>query len=54
MHALRLFWTALREIFDERAYERFLARTQASAGRDSYLCFLRERDAAAARKPRCC
>ena len=45
---------SLREIFDENAYERFLARTQSSRSAASYGQFLREREAATARKPRCC
>ena len=50
---LRLLWTALREIFDERAYDRFLIRTNAQPTPESYRAFLTERTSAAP-KPRCC
>ena len=45
---------ALREIFDESAYDRFLLRTNASRTAASYRAFTRERDAAMLKKPRCC
>jgi hypothetical protein len=45
---------ALREIFDESAYDRFLLRTHASRSVTSYRAFTRERDAAMLKKPRCC
>ena len=45
---------ALREIFDESAYDRFLLRTNASRSVASYRDFSRERDAAVLKKPRCC
>ena len=45
---------ALREIFDESAYDRFLLRTHASRSIASYRAFTRERDAAMLKKPRCC
>lgn len=45
---------ALREIFDESAYDRFLLRTHASRSVASYRAFTRERDAAMVKKPRCC
>lgn len=51
MHILR---AALREIFDESAYDRFLLRTNASRSVASYRAFTRERDAAMLKKPRCC
>ena len=44
----------LREIFDESAYDRFLRRTHASRSVASYRAFMRERDAAMLKKPRCC
>ncbi|HUK88260.1 MAG TPA: hypothetical protein VLT85_11390 [Terriglobales bacterium] len=50
-HLLR---AALREIFDEAAYERFLAREGAAASRASYADFLREQEVRKARRPRCC
>jgi hypothetical protein len=45
---------ALREIFDESAYDRFLLRTNASRSIASYRDFTRERDVAMLKKPRCC
>lgn len=44
----------LREIFDESAYDRFLKRTSKAHSAASYRDFTRERDAAMAKKPRCC
>jgi len=45
---------ALREIFDESAYDRFLLRTHASRSIASYRAFTHERDASMLKKPRCC
>ena len=45
---------AIREIFDESAYDRFLLRTHALRSVTSYREFTRERDAAILKKPRCC
>ena len=44
----------LREIFDENAYARYLARTGVAASRVSYAAFLEERRAAELRRIRCC
>ena len=52
--AIRTLFAALREIFDESAYDRFLRRTHAFRSRASYREFMRERDAAMLKKPRCC
>jgi len=52
--AIQTFRAALREIFDESAYDRFLLRTHASRSVASYRAFTRERDAAMVKKPRCC
>lgn len=52
--AFRLLIAALREIFDESAYGRFLARERLAQDRESYRAFLRERAAAIERRPRCC
>ncbi|HEY6273016.1 MAG TPA: hypothetical protein VIX19_13620 [Terriglobales bacterium] len=54
VRTLQTVLAALREIFDESAYERFLAGTSASRSAASYRDFLRDREAALARKPRCC
>ncbi len=44
----------LREIFDENAYQRFLLRTSSLPSVESYSKFVHERDAAMAKRPRCC
>ncbi len=49
-----LFWAALREIFDESAYSRFLRCHQLPPSRASYAAFLREHAVRNARRPRCC
>jgi hypothetical protein len=53
-HALTLLVSALREIFDESAYARFLNRRQMASSRETYAAFCRECEAAKARRPRCC
>ncbi len=45
---------ALREIFDESAYARFLDRQGATSSPIAYAEFLRESEIAKARRPRCC
>ena len=50
----RLILAALREIFDESAYARFLGRRQLPASRESYAAFLQEYEAVKERRPRCC
>ncbi len=54
MRALRLIWAALREIFDEAAYDRFLTSHSLANSPDSYANFERDRRAAQERRPRCC
>jgi hypothetical protein len=44
----------LREVFDESAYERFLAHAGKQRSANSYREFSRERESYLARKPRCC
>lgn len=44
----------IHEIFDESAYERYLARTQDTRSAASYSAFVREQEAAIPHKPRCC
>jgi hypothetical protein len=44
----------IREIFDEAAYERFLARTHSTRSVESYRDFLGDRESGAAPRPRCC
>ena len=50
----RLLLFALREIFDEAAYSRFLARHQMPSCASAYAAFLREQEAIKARRPKCC
>jgi hypothetical protein len=52
--ALSLLVAALREIFDESAYSRFLLAHRLLPGRGSYTAFLREQEGVRARRPRCC
>jgi hypothetical protein len=52
--AARTLLAALREIFDESAYDRFLLRTSAARSIASYRAFTHERDASMQKKPRCC
>jgi hypothetical protein len=51
--ALRILISALREIFDEAAYARFLDRTHMASSPSAYAAFWRERENNAP-KPRCC
>jgi hypothetical protein len=44
----------LREIFDESAYARFLARHAMSSCPSAYTAFLREQEMIKARRPKCC
>ena len=50
----RLLLSTLREIFDESAYSRFLARHQLRSCPPSYAAFLSEQERIKARRPRCC
>jgi len=56
--ALRHFYAvvlaAMREIFDESAYARFLAEEGLAPSRRAYQLFLRESAAQRQRRPRCC
>jgi hypothetical protein len=49
-----LVLAALREIFDESAYARFLAKAGLSASQASYAAFQHEQEGIKARRPRCC
>ena len=51
---VRLLVCALREIFDESAYSRFLARHRMSSCARAYAEFLREQEAIKACRPKCC
>ncbi len=52
--AVRILWAALREIFDEAAYSRFLQRSNLSSSPAAYAAFCRDRDSTRARHTRCC
>lgn len=58
LRRLKSVWSIIHavadEIFDGSAYQRFLTRTQSPHSAESYRAFMRERESAAARKPRCC
>ena len=54
LDVFRMTAAALREIFDESAYARFLAHTGQPSSRAAYASFLRERAAQHERRPRCC
>ena len=51
--AMTILFSALREIFDEAAYSRFLQRTNMASSPAAYAAFWRERESKAP-KPRCC
>jgi hypothetical protein len=54
VEAKRVLLYTLREIFDEAAYSRFLARNGMRSCRNAYAAFLREQDGVKARRPKCC
>ena len=49
-----LMRAALREIFDEAAYERFLERHALANSRRNYAAFLAESSRQREQRPRCC
>jgi hypothetical protein len=51
---LLLMLATVREIFDESAYQRFLAQRQLLSSRAAYALFLREQETRRARQPKCC
>ena len=51
---LRLLAATLREIFDENAYARYLARHHLVSSRASYAAFLQDVGRERERRPRCC
>ena len=51
---VRLLWIALKEIFDEASYERYLAQHGVLPTVDSYAGFLQESQSKRERGPRCC
>lgn len=52
--AARILVCALREIFDEAAYARFLERNKIPSSSTAYLAFWRDRESTVARRTRCC
>ena len=54
VRTLSLSLATLREIFDESAYARFLARQQAASSREAYAAFVHEQAHAQTRRHRCC
>lgn len=54
LKAAQILRAALREIFDEAAYERFLRRTGMISSAKAYGAFRREFEQAKARRPKCC
>ena len=50
----RILVAALREIFDEAAYARFLDRSGMASSSEAYAAFRREFEEAKARRPKCC
>jgi hypothetical protein len=50
----QIFLAALREIFDESAYARFLNQRQLAPSRAAYACFRREYEVTKARRLKCC
>lgn len=51
---IRTVVLALREIFDESAYARFLSRHRMENSPEAYACYLRESNLTRERRPRCC
>jgi len=51
---LSTLMAALREIFDEAPYARFLRRTQMTSSPEAYARFREEFEDAKMRRPRCC
>jgi hypothetical protein len=52
--AIRTLVATLREIFDESAYERFLARNNISSSPRAYAAFRQEFEETKMRRPKCC
>ena len=50
----RTFVAALREIFDETAYSRFLERAGMVSSRAAYAAFRQEFEEGKVRRPKCC
>jgi hypothetical protein len=51
---IRLIFAALREIFDESAYHRFLDRNHLESSPSAYAVFRQENEQSKSRRPKCC
>jgi hypothetical protein len=51
---IRILLATLREIFDESAYDRFLARKNISSSPRAYAAFRQEFEETKMRRPKCC
>lgn len=51
---VKILAAALREIFDESAYARFLNRQGLRSSISVYAAFLKEQETLKARRPKCC
>jgi len=54
VQGMQILLAALREIFDEAPYQRFLKRTNVASSPAAYAAFWRERESSQQRRPRCC
>jgi hypothetical protein len=54
LRSFALLWAALREIFDESAYQRFLDRMRLESSAQAYAMFRKENEQAKSLRPRCC
>lgn len=54
LFVVRTVAAALREIFDEAAYSRFLQRAGIASSNGAYAAFRREFEEAKLRRPKCC
>jgi hypothetical protein len=54
IRSLTVLAAALREIFDESAYQRFLDRSRLESSPHAYAMFRKENEQAKSRRPRCC
>jgi len=54
INGAQILLAALREIFDEAPYARFLLRTRMSSSPAAYAAFRQEFEEAKTRRPKCC
>jgi hypothetical protein len=54
LKAAQILRAALREIFDEAAYERFLRRTETASSPAAYAAFCQDFEESKTRRPKCC